>query len=71
MNYLGEIIQAVAIALAAGYFGIWMVWLYPAYYVALMLTRQADDDKVCHAKYGALWDEYKAKVPYKIVPRVY
>jgi delta14-sterol reductase len=71
VNYLGEITQAVAIALASGYFGIWMVWLYPAYYVALMLTRQADDDKVCHAKYGELWDRYTAKVKYKIVPRVY
>jgi protein-S-isoprenylcysteine O-methyltransferase Ste14 len=71
INYLGEVIQAVAIALAAGYFGIWMVWLYPIYYVALFLSRQADDDKVCRAKYGELWDEYTAKVKYKIIPGVY
>jgi protein-S-isoprenylcysteine O-methyltransferase Ste14 len=71
INYLGEIIQAVAIALASGYVGVWMVWLYPIYYVALFLSRQADDDKVCRAKYGELWDEYTARVKYKIVPRVY
>jgi protein-S-isoprenylcysteine O-methyltransferase Ste14 len=71
INYLGEIIQAVAIALAAGYFGVWEVWLYPIYYIALFISRQADDDKVCQAKYGALWDEYTAKVKYRIVPRVY
>jgi delta14-sterol reductase len=71
INYLGEIIQAVAIAGAAGYFGIWMVWLYPAYYVALLFTRQADDDKVCRAKYGDLWDQYTARVKYKIIPHVY
>jgi delta14-sterol reductase len=71
INYLGEIVQAVAIALAPGYFGIWMVWLYPIYYVALLLSRQADDDKVCRAKYGPLWDEYSARVKYKIVPRLY
>lgn len=71
INYLGEIIQAVAIALASGYFGVWMVWLYPLYYVALFLSRQADDDKLCRAKYGALWDEYTARVKYKIVPRLY
>jgi protein-S-isoprenylcysteine O-methyltransferase Ste14 len=71
INYLGEIIQAVAVALATGYFGIWMVWLYPIYYVALFLRRQADDDKVCRAKYGELWDEYTTKVKYKIVPRLY
>jgi hypothetical protein len=36
-----------------------------------MLTRQADDDKVCRAKYGPLWDQYTAEVRYRIVPRVY
>ena len=71
VNYLGEITQAVAIALATGYFGIWMVWLYPAYYVALMLTRQRDDDKVCRAKHGDPWDRYTAQVRSRIVPRVY
>jgi len=71
INYLGEIIQAVAIALAPGWFGVWMVWLYPLYYIALFISRQADDDKVCRAKYGALWDEYTAKVPSKIIPHLY
>jgi delta14-sterol reductase len=71
INYLGEIIQAVAISLAAGYFGIWEVWLYPIYYVALFVSRQADDDKVCRAKYGELWDEYTMKIRYKIIPRLY
>ena len=71
INYLGEIIQAVAIALAAGYFGVWMVWLYPIYYVGLFISRQLDDDKICRAKYGELWDEYTAKVKYRIVPGIY
>jgi len=71
INYMGEIIQAVAIALSAGYFGVWMVWLYPVYYIALMMTRQADDDKVCQKKYGKLWDEYTEKVKYKIIPFIY
>jgi protein-S-isoprenylcysteine O-methyltransferase Ste14 len=71
INYLGETIQAVAIALAAGYFGIWQVWLYPIYYIALFLSRQADDDKICRAKYGELWDEYTTKVRYRIVPHLY
>ena len=71
INYLGEVIQAIAIALAAGYVGVWMVWLYPIYYVALFLSRQLDDDKICRAKYGALWDEYTAKVKYRIVPGIY
>jgi protein-S-isoprenylcysteine O-methyltransferase Ste14 len=71
INYLGETIQAVAIALAVGYFGVWQVWLYPIYYVALFLSRQADDDKVCKAKYGELWDEYTKTVKYRIIPYLY
>ncbi len=71
INYLGEIVQAVAVALAVGYPVLWMVWLYPTYYVALLFTRQADDDKVCRAKYGELWDRYTTKVKYKIIPYVY
>lgn len=71
INYLGEIIQATAIALASGYLGIWMVWLYPVYYIGLMFSRQADDDKICRKKYGELWDQYKQKVKYKIVPFIY
>ena len=71
INYLGETIQAVAIALAPGYFGIVMVWLYPLYYVGLFISRQADDDKFCQAKYGQLWDDYRARVRYRIIPGIY
>ncbi len=71
INYLGEIIQGMAVALATGYFGIWMVWLYPAYYTGLMVSRQADDDKVCREKYGELWDQYTEKVKYRIIPFIY
>lgn len=71
VNYLGETIQAVAIALAVGYFGVWPVWLYPLYYVALFISRQIDDDKLCRAKYGPLWDEYTSRVKYRIVPGIY
>ena len=71
INYLGEILQACAIALAAGYPGVWQVWLYPAYYVALLFTREYDDQKICKAKYGELWDEYKKKAKYRIIPYIY
>lgn len=71
INYAGEIIQAIAIALVIGYPGVWMAWLYPVYYIALLFGRQADDEKVCQAKYGQLWDEYTSKVKYKIIPHLY
>ncbi|MYB18357.1 MAG: hypothetical protein F4Y16_05110 [Holophagales bacterium] len=28
-------------------------------------------DRRCAAKYGVLWDEYRRRVPWRIVPRVY
>jgi delta14-sterol reductase len=71
INYLGEIVQACGIALAAGYPAVLGVWLYPLYYVGLLFSRQADDDKICKAKYGELWDTYTKKVKYRIIPFVY
>ena len=75
INYLGEIIQGCAVALAAGYAfsfpAVCFVWLYPLYYVALLFTRQVDDDKICKAKYGELWDAYTIKVKYRIIPYIY
>jgi delta14-sterol reductase len=71
INYLGEILMACGIALSSGYTLVWMVWLYPLYYVGLLFSRQADDDKVCKAKYGDLWDAYKKKVKYRIIPFLY
>ncbi|MFA6126775.1 MAG: DUF1295 domain-containing protein [Bacteroidales bacterium] len=71
INYLGEILMGVAIALSVGYPGIFWVWLYPLYYVALLLARQMDDNKRCTSKYGGLWKVYAKKVKYRIIPYLY
>jgi delta14-sterol reductase len=71
VNYLGEILMAAALALALGRPGVIGPWLYPLYYVALLVPRQHDDDRRCADKYGALWLEYCRRVPYRIVPFVY
>jgi delta14-sterol reductase len=71
INYLGEILEGCGIALAAGYPAVFWVWLYPLYYAALLGTRQMDDDKICKAKYGELWDAYIKKVKYRIIPFIY
>jgi delta14-sterol reductase len=71
INYLGEILMAVGLALALGRPLDPWPWLYPLYYVALLLPRQADDDRRCARKYGTLWEEYCRRVPYRIIPRVY
>jgi delta14-sterol reductase len=71
INYLGEIGMAVGIVLSTGYALTPWPWLYPLYYIALLLPRQIDDDKRCALKYGPLWDEYVKKVPYRIIPYIY
>ncbi len=71
VNYLGEILMAVGLTLALGRPGDPWPWLYPAYYVALLFPRERDDDRRCAAKYGPLWDEYRKRVPSRIVPFVY
>jgi delta14-sterol reductase len=71
VNYLGEILMATALALVLGYPLALAPWLYPLYYVALLLPRQRADDQRCAQRYGALWDEYCRRVPYRIVPYIY
>ncbi len=71
INYLGEILMATGIVLAAGHPLLPWPWLYPLYYVALLFPRQFDDDKRCAAKYGPLWDQYLKRVPYRIIPYIY
>ncbi len=71
VNYLGEILMATGIALSVGHSGVFWVWLYPLYYVALLLPRQIADDKRCAAKYCELWKVYTKKVKYRIIPFLY
>jgi delta14-sterol reductase len=71
INYLGEILMASGLALSLGYPFAIGPWLYPLYYVALLVPRQIDDDRRCAEKYGALWDEYCRRVPSRILPGIY
>lgn len=71
VNYLGEFLMAIGLTLALGYPSHIAPWLYPLYYVALLVPRQIDDDRRCAEKYKALWAEYVKRVPYRIVPGVY
>jgi len=81
INYFGEIVQAIAIAIPGWLFAshhnlpvFWQVlpWLYPLYYIALFIPRELEDERICAKKYGKeAWTEYTTKVPYRIIPYVY
>jgi protein-S-isoprenylcysteine O-methyltransferase Ste14 len=71
VNYLGEILMALGLTLCLGRLEAWAAWLYPLYYVALLFPRERSDERRCAAKYGALWDEYRRRVPRRIIPGIY
>jgi len=71
VNYLGEILMSLGLALAPGHFASVWPWLYAAFMIPFMLIRERADERRCAAKYGALWDRYREEVPYRIIPRVY
>lgn len=71
VNYLGELLMATGLALSLGYPTKFWAWLYPLYYVVLLVPRQIDDDRRCKQKYGPLWDEYERAVPKRIIPFLY
>lgn len=71
INYFGEILMALGIAASLGHVDSVWPWLYPLYYVLLLIPRERDDDRRCAAKYGVLWVEYKRQVPWRIIPGIY
>ena len=71
MNYTGEILEALGMALALGHFtNVWS-WIYFVYLTVFFIARERIDDRRCAAKYGELWTRYRAKVRYRLIPGVY
>ena len=52
-------------------FGSPLPYFYFAFFLILLLHRERRDHAACLAKYGADWDEYCRRVPWRIVPFVY
>lgn len=71
VNYLGEVLMATGLALSLGWPSEMGPWLYPLYYAIFLPTRERDDDRRCAERYGRLWEEYRRRVPWRIVPKVY
>ena len=71
LNYLGEILEALGLALAIGHFANGWTWIYFVYLTAFFIVRERIDDGRCAGKYGDLWTEYRTKVRYRLVPGIY
>mmetsp|Transcript_20915 Transcript_20915/g.54362 ORF Transcript_20915/g.54362 Transcript_20915/m.54362 type:complete len:478 (+) Transcript_20915:34-1467(+) len=48
-----------------------MPMFYAIYLTILLVDRSVRDDSRCRSKYGADWEKYTSRVPYKIVPYVF
>jgi 7-dehydrocholesterol reductase len=69
-HYFPEIALAVAWSLPAG-FTHFVPYFYATFLTVLLCDRATRDDRRCQRKYGAAWDEYRRRVPWKIIPGVY
>ena len=71
-NYMGEGFLSLSIALAFGYFANPWAWTYFVFIVSLFTWRQRIDERECAEKYGSeKWEEYQARVKYRIFPGIY
>ena len=69
-HYVPEITLALAWSLPAG-FNHFLPYFYVVYLTILLVDRASRDDRRCHKKYGAAWEEYCRRVPWKIIHGVY
>lgn len=60
------------------FFSVYSFWLgnvipyiYFLYLLLLLIHRDMRDEQRCARKYGALWEEYCRRVPYRLVPYIY
>ena len=70
MNYFGDLLMGLAWCLPC-LFESPLPYFYIIYFTALLVHRERRDHEMCAARYGTDWDTYCAKVPHRIVPRVY
>jgi 7-dehydrocholesterol reductase len=69
-HYLPEILGAFFWTLPVG-FGRLLPWFYVIFLTILLLDRARRDHARCAAKYGAVWDEYRKRVRWEVLPGVF
>lgn len=69
-NYMGDLTMALSWCLACGFSHV-VPYFYFLYFAPLLVNRERRDHALCKEKYGADWDEYCKRVPWRIVPFVF
>ena len=70
VHYVTELTAALAWSLPA-LFDNFIPYFYFFYLCILLFDRSGRDEKRCAVKYGPFWEEYRRRVPFRIIPRVF
>jgi delta24(24(1))-sterol reductase len=70
IHYAADVVMAFTWALSCGFRGV-LPFLYPAFFLAMILHRAHRDERRCAAKYGADWERYLRTVRWRFIPFVY
>ena len=68
-HYVPEILAATCWTFPVLFSGL-LPWFYVIFLTILLTDRAFRDERRCAAKYGEFWDEYKRRVPWRIVPGI-
>ncbi|OMP89253.1 7-dehydrocholesterol reductase [Diplodia seriata] len=69
-NYVGDLLLSGAMCGLAGT-GRVVVWFYAGFMAVLLVHRCVRDERRGREKYGAAWEEYCGRVPWRLVPGVW
>jgi protein-S-isoprenylcysteine O-methyltransferase Ste14 len=69
-NYLGDLMMGLAWCLTTGFSHV-LPYFYFIYFVILLVHRERRDHDHCAQKYGKDWEQYTARVRWRMLPFVY
>ena len=69
-NYVGDLLLSFAMCALVGTTSL-LVWFYAIFMAILLVHRCIRDEKRGSAKYGASWEEYCRRVPWRLVPGIW
>ncbi|HSN80949.1 MAG TPA: hypothetical protein VLS88_00100 [Polyangiales bacterium] len=69
-HYVGEVVGAFCWSVVGG-FSHFAPFFYVTFLSILLFHRGLRHEAKCQKKYGVYWDQYKALVPWKVIPGIY
>lgn len=70
IHYAADTVMAITWGMSCGFTGA-LPFLYPLFFLSMIIHRHTRDMKRCAKKYGPDWDTYCKAVPYKFIPYIY